>query len=195
MDVYMGTVLTFAFNYAPSGWALCNGQMMSVSQYSALFALLGTNYGGNGVQTFGLPNLQSRMPICQGTGPGLSTRVMGEISGTEAVIPTLNNLPNHTHSLAGLTATTTVQLANPASNPLGAPTATNAYIGASGTGPGLANIFSDAQGASPVPLKGAQTAISGTITSTGNGQSMAIMNPYLVLNFSIALQGIFPSRN
>ncbi|MBX9406428.1 tail fiber protein [Pseudomonas baetica] len=195
MDVYMGTVLTFAFNYAPSGWALCNGQMMSVSQYSALFALLGTNYGGNGVQTFGLPNLQSRMPICQGTGPGLSTRVMGEISGTEAVIPTLNNLPNHTHTLAGLTATTTVQLANPASNPLGAPTATNAYIGASGTGPGLANIFSDAQGASPVPLKGAQTAISGTITSTGNGQSMAIMNPYLVLNFSIALQGIFPSRN
>lgn len=195
MDVYMGTVLTFAFNYAPSGWALCNGQMMSVSQYSALFALLGTNYGGNGVQTFGLPNLQSRMPVCQGTGPGLSTRVMGEISGTEAVIPTLNNLPNHTHSLAGLTATTTVQLANPASNPLGAPTATNAYIGASGTGPGLANIFSDAQGASPVPLKGAQTAISGTITSTGNGQSMAIMNPYLVLNFSIALQGIFPSRN
>ncbi|MGR3888665.1 phage tail protein [Pseudomonas sp. 1152_12] len=195
MDVYMGTVMTFAFNYAPSGWAFCNGQMMSVSQYSALFALLGINYGGNGVQTFGLPNLQSRMPICQGTGQGLSTRVMGEVAGTEEVIPTLNNLPTHTHTLAGLTATTTVQLANPASNPLGAPTATNAYIGASGTGPGLANIFSDAQGASPVPLKGAQTAISGTITPTGNGQSMAIMNPYLVLNFSIALQGIFPARN
>ncbi|MFJ2710473.1 phage tail protein [Pseudomonas sp. NPDC087346] len=195
MDVYMGTVLTFAFNYAPSGWAACNGQMMSIAQYNALFALLGTTYGGNGTTTFGLPNLQSRMPICQGTGGGLTTRVMGEISGTEQVTATLNNLPNHTHALTGLSATTTLQLANPASNPLGTPTATNSYIGASGTGPGLANIYSDAQGASPVALKGVATTIAGTISPTGNGQPMPIMNPYLVLNFSIALQGIFPSRN
>ncbi|MEN5313226.1 phage tail protein [Pseudomonas koreensis] len=195
MDVYMGTVLTFAFNYAPSGWAQCNGQLMNLSQYQALFALLGTTYGGNGVQTFGLPNLQSRMPICQGNGPGLTPRVMGEISGAEQVTATLNNLPNHTHTLAGLTANTTVQLANPASNPVGTPTATNSYMGASGSGPGLANIYSDAQGASAIPLKGASTTISGTISPTGNGLPMAIMNPYLVLNFSIALNGIFPSRN
>ncbi|MFJ4248963.1 Microcystin-dependent protein [Pseudomonas helmanticensis] len=195
MDVYMGTVMTFAFNFAPSNWALCNGQIMSISQYNALFALLGTVYGGNGQQTFGLPNLQSRLPVCQGSGPGLTPRVMGEVSGAEQVTATLNNLPNHTHTLAGLTATTTVQLANPASNVVGTPTATNAYIGASGTGPGLANIYSDAQGASPVPLKGAATTISGTITPTGNGLPMPIMNPYLVLNFSIALNGIFPSRN
>ncbi|PTT26666.1 phage tail protein [Pseudomonas sp. HMWF021] len=195
MDVYMGTVLTFAFPYAPSGWALCNGQLMNLSQYQALFSLLGTLYGGNGVQTFALPNLQSRLPVCQGSGPGLTPRVMGETSGSEQVTATLNNLPNHTHTLAGVTANTTVQLANPASNPLGAPTATNAYLGASGTGPGLANIFSDAQGTSPVALKGAATTISGTISPTGNGLPMAIMNPYLVLNFSIALQGIYPSRN
>ncbi|MFL1559357.1 phage tail protein [Pseudomonas sp. O11] len=195
MDVYMGTVMTFAFNYAPSGWALCNGQIINIAQNQALFAVLGTVYGGNGVQTFGLPNLQSRAPICQGTGPGLSTRTMGEISGAETVTSTVNNLPNHTHTMAGVTATTTVQLANPASNPLGDPTTTNSYIGASGSGPGLANIFSDAQGASPVPLKGAQTAITGSISPTGNGLPMAIMNPHLVLNFSIALEGIFPTRN
>lgn len=195
MDVYMGTVLTFAFNYAPSGWAACNGQMMSIAQYNALFALLGTTYGGNGQQTFGLPNLQSRMPICQGTGGGLTTRVIGESSGTETVTASLTNLPTHTHTLAGLTATTTLQLANPASNPLGTPTATNSYIGASGTGPGLANIYSDAQGASAVPLKGVATTIAGTISPTGSGLPMPIMNPYLVLNFSIALQGLFPSRN
>lgn len=78
MDVYMGTVLTFAFNYAPSGWALCNGQIIGINQNQALFALLGTVYGGNGQQTFGLPNLQSRLPICQGNGPGLTPRVMGK---------------------------------------------------------------------------------------------------------------------
>ncbi|MDZ3828046.1 phage tail protein [Pseudomonas monsensis] len=195
MDVYMGTVMTFAFNFAPTGWALCNGQIIAIQQNQALFALLGTTYGGNGTTNFGLPNLQSRMPVCQGSGGGLTTRIMGETSGTEQVIPTLSNLPAHTHTLAGLTATTTVQLANPASNPLGTPSATNAYIGASGTGPGLANIFSDAQGASAVPLKGAATTITGTISPAGNGLPLPIMNPFLVLNFSIALNGIFPSRN
>jgi microcystin-dependent protein len=195
MDVFMGTVMTFGFNFAPNGWALCNGQIMNIQQYQALFTLLGTVYGGNGSQTFGLPNLQSRLPICQGTGPGLTTRVMGENSGTENITATLSNLPNHTHTLSGITATTTLQLANPASNPASVPTATNAYLGTSGGGPGLATIYSDAQGASPVALKGATTTVSGTVSPTGTGLPMASMNPYLVLNFSIALQGLFPSRN
>lgn len=195
MEVYMGTVMTFGFNFAPYGWALCNGQIMNIQQYQALFTLLGTVYGGNGTQTFGLPNLQSRLPIGQGTGPGLSTRVMGENSGTETIIATLSNLPNHTHTLSGITANTTVQLANPASNPATVPTTTNAYIGTSGGGPGSANIYSDAQGASPVPLKGVATTVSGTVSPTGTGLPMDSMNPYLVLNFSIALQGLFPTRN
>jgi microcystin-dependent protein len=195
MDVFMGTVMTFGFNFAPTNWVLCNGQLLNVAQNQALFALLGTVYGGNGIQTFGLPNLQSRLPIGQGTGPGLSPRVMGENSGTESITPTLSNLPTHTHTLTSITASTTVQLANPASNPATTPTATNSYIGTSGGGPGSANIYSDAQGASAVPLKGVATSISGTISPAGTGLPMAIMNPYLVLNFSIALQGIFPSRN
>ncbi|CAH0243164.1 phage tail protein [Pseudomonas mediterranea] len=195
MEVFMGTIQSFAFNFAPSGWALCSGQTLGISQYQALFSLIGTYYGGNGQTNFMLPNLQSRLPLGQGNGLGLSPRVIGETSGTENVTATLNNLPNHTHALTGITAATTLQLANPASNPLNAPTNANSFIGTSGTGPGAANIYSDQLGASPVPLKGVTTTVSGTVAPTGNGLPMAIMNPFLVINFSIALNGLFPSRN
>lgn len=195
MEVFMGTVQSFAFNFAPNGWALCSGQTLGVSQYQALFSLLGTYYGGNGTTNFMLPNLQGRMPIAQGNGLGLTPRVIGEFSGTENVTATITNLPNHTHALSGLTATTTLQLASPASNPVTNPTATNSYIGASGGGPGSASIYSDAQGAAAVPLKGVATTVTGEISSAGNGLPMETMNPFLVLNFSIALNGLFPSRN
>ncbi|MCI0993897.1 phage tail protein [Pseudomonas corrugata] len=195
MEVFMGTIQSFAFNFAPSGWALCSGQTLGISQYQALFSLIGTYYGGNGQTNFMLPNLQGRQTLGQGNGLGLTPRVIGETSGTENVTATLNNLPNHTHTLTGITAATTLQLANPASNPLNAPTATNSFIGTSGTGPGAANIYSDQLGASPVPLKGVTTTVSGTVAPTGNGLPMAIMNPFLVINFSIALNGLFPSRN
>lgn len=154
MEVFIGTIQPFAFNYAPSGWALCNGQTLSVQQYNALFALLGVNFGGNGSTNFMLPNLQGRMPVCMGDGLNLTPRVIGEFSGTENVTATITNLPNHTHALSGLTATTTLQLASPASNPVTNPTATNSYIGASGGGPGSASIYSDQQGATAVPVKG-----------------------------------------
>jgi microcystin-dependent protein len=195
MEVFMGTIQPFAFNFAPNGWALCYGQTLGISQYQALFSLLGTYYGGNGPTTFMLPNLQGRMPIAQGNGLGLTPRVIGEVSGTENVTATINNLPNHTHALSGLTATTTLQLASPASNPVTNPTATNSYIGASGGGPGSASIYSDQQGAAAVPLKGVTSTVTGEISSAGNGLPMTVMNPFLVLNFSIALNGLFPSRN
>lgn len=195
MEVFMGTVQSFAFNFAPNGWALCNGQTLGISQYQALFSLLGTYYGGNGTTNFMLPNLQGRLPMAQGNGLGLTPRVIGESSGTETVTATITNLPNHTHALSGLTATTTLQLASPASNPVTNPTATNSYIGASGGGPGSASIYSDAQGAAAVPLKGVATTVTGEISSAGNGLPLETMNPFLVLNFSIALNGLFPSRN
>ncbi|BBP56690.1 tail fiber protein [Pseudomonas sp. St316] len=195
MEVFIGTIQAFAFNFAPRDWALCQGQTLSLAQYQTLFALIGVTYGGNGQTNFMLPNLQGRMPIGQGNGPGLSPRVIGEVSGTENVSATLNNLPNHTHTLTGITASTTLQLANPASNPANTPTATNSFIGTSGTGPGAANIYSDQVGASPVPLKGVTTTVSGTVSPTGGSTPMAIMNPFLAINFSIALQGYFPSRN
>ncbi|EPJ78032.1 MULTISPECIES: phage tail protein [Pseudomonas] len=195
MEVFIGTIQSFAFNFAPRDWALCNGQTLSLSQYQTLFALIGVTYGGNGQTTFMLPNLQGRLPLGQGNGLGLTPRVIGEVSGTENVSATLNNLPNHTHTLTGITASTTLQLANPASNPVNTPTATNSFIGTSGTGPGSAAIYSDQIGASPVPLQGVTTAVSGSVSATGNSMPMAVMNPFLAINFSIALQGYFPSRN
>ncbi|ARB27557.1 tail fiber protein [Pseudomonas tolaasii] len=196
MEVFIGTIQPFAFDFAPRDWALCAGQTMPISQYQALFALLGVNYGGNGTTTFLLPNLQGRMPIGQGSGAGLSPRVIGEASGTESVTATLLNLPNHTHAMTPLTVNTSVQLTITASNPVTIPTATNSFIGASGGGPGSASIYSDQQGATPVPLKGVSNAVTGgAITPTGQGQPMGIMNPFLAINFSIALNGIFPSRS
>ncbi|MEX0167307.1 tail fiber protein [Pseudomonas brassicacearum] len=195
MEVFIGTIQSFAFNFAPANWALCNGQTLSLSQYQTLFALIGVTYGGNGQTTFMLPNLQGRLPLGQGNGFGLTPRVIGETTGTENVTATLNNLPNHTHALTGITASTTLQLANPASNPVNTPTATNSFIGTSGTGPGSAAIYSDQIGASPVPLQGVTTTVNGTVAPTGGNMPMAVMNPCLAINFSIALQGYFPSRN
>lgn len=195
MEVFMGTIQPFAFNFAPRGWALCNGQTISISQYSALFALLGVNFGGNGQSTFMLPNLQGRLPLGMGTGLGLTQRTIGDTAGSENVSATLSNLPAHTHTLTGVTASTTLQLANPASNPVNAPTSTNSFIGTSGTGPGSAAIYSDQLGASPVPLQGVTTTVSGTVSPSGGGTPMAVMNPFLAVNFSIALEGIFPPRD
>lgn len=93
MEVFMGTIQPFAFNFAPSGWALCNGQILGISQYQALFALLGTYYGGNGTTNFQLPNLQGRVPVAQGTGLGLTPRVIGQVYGTESVTATIANMP------------------------------------------------------------------------------------------------------
>lgn len=195
MEVFMGTIQAFSFNFPPAGWAACYGQTLGVSQYQALFALLGTYYGGNGTTNFQLPNLQGRLPIGQGNGLGLTPRVIGEVSGTENVTATLNNLPTHTHTLSSVSAATTLQLANPASNPVSVPTATNSFIGTSSGGPGTANIYSDAQGTTPVPLQGVSTTVTGTLSPAGNGLPLAVMNPFLVINFSVALNGVFPSRN
>lgn len=194
MDVFMGTIMTFAFPYAPSGWALCNGQILNINQYNALFALLGVTYGGNGSTTFALPNLQGRSPLCQGQGTNLAARVMGNIGGIEAATANISNMPPHVHPLSSLTATTTITLANPSVNPTIAPSTSNAYIGASTAGPTSANIFSTDVGATPVTQKGVTTAVNGTMGIQGGGLPMDIMNPFLVVNFSIALQGIWPPR-
>ncbi|MBI6910987.1 phage tail protein [Pseudomonas palleroniana] len=195
MEVFIGTIQPFAFNFAPRDWALCAGQTLSISQYQALFALITTTYGGDGVQSFKLPDLQGRLPIGQGNGANLSPRVIGALAGVENVTATLANLPTHTHGTAAFTSTTTVQLTSVTSNPVTVPTAANAFIGASGPGPGSATIYSDQQGANPVTLKGVSTTLTGTIDPAGQGQAMATMNPFLVINFSIALNGIFPSRS
>lgn len=181
-DPFLGEIKMVGFNFAPVGWAFCQGQVLSISQNTALFSLLGTVYGGNGQSTFGLPDLRSRSPVGMGQGPGLTNITQGEMSGTESMSLTVSNMPAHNHP-------TVVQVAGTASSPTNAPSAGNNVLGASSaTGPGSANIWSNEM-TGPIQLAGVQSGVA------GSGLPVATRNPYLGINFVIALQGIFPSRS
>lgn len=169
-EPFLGEIRTFGFNFAPQGWAMCAGQLLSISQNTALFALLGTFYGGDGVTNFALPDLRGRVGINQGNGPGLSPYVLGQRSGSENVTLTNAQMPAHGHGVA----------AN------GGPASTPRPDGAV-----PARESADAYAAAPDG-----TAMNaGMITASGGSQPHSIVQPYLGLNFCIALQGIFPSRN
>ena len=170
-DNFVGEIRMFAGNFAPRGWALCNGQLLPIAQNTALFSLLGTQYGGNGTSNFALPNLQSRVPIGQGNGLGLTSRTMGEVLGSEAVTLLQNQIPDHPHRQQASTNPVTA-----AAGPSGAP-ATSASTNFYGNG-------------------SADLALAGTaVTAAGGGQAHNNLAPYLTLNFIIAMTGIFPSRN
>lgn len=182
MDVFMGTILAFGFNFAPRGWALCNGQTIAISQNSALFSLLGTYYGGNGSTTFMLPNLQSRLPVGMGQGPGLSPYSIGQVSGTEQVSIGINNMPSHNHSVSVNNTAATVNV----------PTVGLSVADANGSDPTngdavTVNIYAPA--APNVALHPQTCGLAG-----GN-QPVSVLQPTLAINYSIALEGIFPSRN
>lgn len=159
----------FAGNFAPSGWAFCDGQLLAVSQNDALFSLLGTVYGGDGRTTFGLPDMRGRLPLHAGSGPGLSPRRLGDKGGTEQEILTVNQLPSHGHPFQGTGGTATTR--DPAGNS-SAEAQADVYV----------------QDLSPIPL--AAPAIS----AVGGSRSHTNLMPYLCVNFIIALVGIFPSR-
>lgn len=180
-DPFLGEIRMVGFNFAPRGWAQCQGQLLPIAQNSALFSLLGTMYGGNGQTTFGLPDLRSRSPVGVGQGPGLSTIDQGEMAGAESVTLMVTNMPAHVHP-------TTVQVAGTASSPVNTPSASNAVLGASGTGQGQAAIWSNELTA-PVQMAGVQAGVA------GGSQPFQTRNPYLGINFVIAMQGLFPSRN
>ncbi|MDR3479517.1 MAG: tail fiber protein [Burkholderiaceae bacterium] len=188
MEVYLGSIMTFGFNFAPYQWQLCNGQTLAISQYSALFALIGTYYGGNGTSTFQLPDLQGRMAIGQGNGAGLTPRVIGESSGSENVSILVSNMPTHLHTVTpSFNVSTEVQ-----GNKL-APSATNNVL--AGTVAGSANaasIWATSTPAPTIPLGGGSAV---NTSQMGGGVPAPSMNPYLALNFSIAMAGLFPSRN
>ena len=194
-DPFIGEIRMVGFSYAPRGWALCQGQLMSISQNSALFALLGTTYGGDGIQTFGLPDYRSRGPVGMGNGPGLTPIIQGEKSGTESVTILSTQMPAHTH-VATATGTAALSVAGAPSNAVVTPSTTNSVLGASAsTGQLQAGIWSDAM-TSPVALSNPQTvSVNVTIQPTGGSQPVPIRNPYLGTNFIIALEGVFPSRN
>jgi len=217
MEAFMGTIMAVGFNYAPRGWMFCNGQLVSIAQNSAMFALLGTMYGGDGVNTFALPDLRGRVAVgSQGAGPGIAPIQQGEKAGTNnvtvigtgavAITLTAANLPAHTHPGAGLTATTVVNVGTGTTGGALVAAADSTLCGTT-SGPSGAAIYLPAATAptSPVALGGVTTTVAGTTGSTGAGQPLAapvqtqalasIMQPYMGLNYIIAMEGIFPSRN
>lgn len=202
-EPYLGQVCMFAGNFAPRGWAFCQGQLLAISTNSALFSILGTTYGGDGQTTFGLPDLRGRAPVGTGTGAGLAPIQPGQLAGTESVTLLSTQMPMHTHvatTTTSTTATGTVQVAGTPSNPSPTPSATNKYLGASvAGGPPSAAIWSD-QLNDPVTLGNPETidatvSVNVALQTAGGSQPLAIRNPYLGINFIIALEGVFPSRN
>lgn len=176
MEVFMGLIAAFGFNFPPRGWMSCSGQLVSISQNSAMFALLGTMYGGDGQTTFGLPDLRGRTLVGMGSGPGLAPVQQGEKSGSQQVTILSVNMPQHNHTLG---AATLLVANTPADG--GVPTGFLANTGST-------KIYNEAS-------NGSVRAIGGSTDIAGGGQAMNIMNPYLGINYSIAMEGIFPSRN
>lgn len=172
-DQFVAEIRIFPFNFAPTGWALCNGQLMPISQNTALFALLGTTYGGDGKSTFALPDLQGSAPMQQGQGPGLSLRDLGETGGEQNVTLLATEMPAHTH---GVQASGGSDSATPTNN-----------AWASGQ-KGFGNVYAASNAPTNVQMNPFGTSIAGGSLPHNN------MQPYLGLNFCIALQGIFPPR-
>ena len=172
-DQFVAEVRIFPFNFPPTGWAFCDGQLMPISQNTALFALLGTVYGGDGKSTFALPNLQGSAPMQPGQGQGLSLRDLGETSGVEAITLLVSEIPLHTHGMMAQN--------QPAQLP----------------GPGTDRTFSRSSGGfayKAAPFNQVVMMSPNMLAPTGGGLPHNNMQPYLTLNFCIALQGIFPRR-
>jgi microcystin-dependent protein len=224
MDAFIGTILPVAFNYAPRGWAFCNGQLLQIAQYNALFALLGVMYGGDGKQTFGLPDLRGRVPVgSQGQGPGLQNVAQGQMggvntetvvsAGTAAVTLTTANLPPHSHPISattsGLSATSTLNATT--NGPGSAMPAAGSMLCNSGSGGTSGAIFYTGPTTPSVALNAASvtTSVSGNVAvtcgNTGQGATLSapvstsanisVMQPFTGMNYIICLEGIYPSRN
>lgn len=172
-DPFIGQIQTFGFNFAPRGWALCDGQLLAIASNTALFSLLGTIYGGDGRTSFGLPDLRGRYAMHSGNGPGLSNRRIGDKSGTEVETLTVNQIPSHNHTVGVQSGQGNQR--SPVGNVLAAEPA---------------NVTAPYSNQAP---NGALAPAA--IGNTGGTQPHNNMPPYLVINFSIALTGIFPSRN
>jgi microcystin-dependent protein len=168
---YIGEIVIVAFNFAPAGWASCNGQLLPISENDALFALIGTTYGGDGQNTFALPDLRGRVPIHQGQGPGLNSYILGETGGAETVTLTLNQMPSHEHTIFGQSALGTTSV------PTGSVWASQSRL----------NVYSSANPDTPMN--------SGSVSTVGGNQPHDNRSPYLALNYVISLFGVFPSRN
>jgi len=190
MEQFLGQIQAFGFNFPPKGWAFCDGAILSIAQNTALFSLLGTTYGGNGQTTFGLPDLRGRSIVHPGTGPGLQPVVQGQVGGTESVTLLTTNMPAHTHIMNTVTAKTVI--ATTTGSPINETDGNTLGFGSGGTFP---NMYSEN---TPDPTNfvgGVSTTLTGTPSIAGGSQPFPSRSPYLGIYTSIALVGIFPSRN
>lgn len=181
MDPFLGQIILFAGNFAPRGWGFCEGQLLAISQYQALFSILGTTYGGDGRTTFALPDLRGRAAVHHGSGPGLSTYALGQRTGQENVTLTAAQLPAHTHP-AQMMAGTGDGSTNTADG--------NALAHAGRGGADTPNIYNS--NAPTIPMHTDTVSVG---NNTGGGQAINNIQPVLALNYIIALQGTFPSRS
>lgn len=183
MDPYLAEIRLFAGNFAPLSWAYCDGQILSIAENTALFSLIGTIYGGNGQTTFALPDFRGRVPVSPGTGPGLSTRYQGEMSGSETVTLNVQQMPMHSHqAVAGgglQTGTGKGETGNPQGNYIDDSTIATDLFKPNGGG---------------APMKGAE-GITVTNQSAGGSQAHNNMQPFMAINYIICTEGIYPSRN
>lgn len=170
MEPFIGEIHLFGFNFSPRGYMRCDGQLLPIAQNTALFALLGTTFGGNGQTTFALPNLQGRAPMGGGAGPGLSPRDLGEEGGRESVVLLQTEMPGHTHTLSARSSR--ADRAN----------ASGAALAVS-----TDQVYASASAAAPMHVQ--------AIGLAGGSQAHNNMQPYLALNFCIAVVGAFPARN
>jgi len=172
MEPFIGEIIMFGGNFAPRGWALCDGALLSISQNQALFSILGTTYGGDGRTTFQLPDLRGRVAMHAGSGPGLSTRKLGEKGGSESNTLSVAQLPSHNHSVAVGVSTVAGEESTPAGQVLAS--SANSFNEDATSGQNLGGVSQ---------------------SNVGGGQSVNNLQPYQCVNYIIALQGTYPSRN
>jgi microcystin-dependent protein len=184
---YVGQIILVGFSFAPVGWLPCDGRLVAIAEYDVLFQLIGTTYGGDGEETFALPDLQGRVPMGMGTGPGLTTRSIGERDGSEELTLTINNLPVHTHAIDISNVVAAIACRSGAAN-----SASPAGNIPAGEAAGVTMTYSSqpadtVMGAAVSPGNSAPTGI------TGGSQAHTNMQPYLVMQYCIATEGVFPS--
>ena len=194
-EPFLGEIIIFAGNFAPMGWCLCQGQLLSIAQYQPLFSLLGTTYGGDGRTNFQLPDLRGRAPIGFSQGSGLSNYNLGQNGGAESTVLTTSTMPAHSHAFSSGLASVSIQ----ASSAIGDTDSPGGHYIANtsdSTGATCTNFASSPAASTLGTLAGATLNLpSGAISNTGGSQPFDIRQPYLAVNYIIAFQGVYPTRS
>lgn len=191
MDYYLAMIMIFGGNFNPRGWLFCDGSLLSIAQNTALFSLLGTVYGGDGQNTFALPDLRGRAPIGMGQGPNLQNYTLGEQGGVETITLAITNMPSHNHSLDLIVTPSATTAAGTSAVP--GPTLVPASLPRLGGGPSVTNVngYGIADGSTTM----APDIVTSLVGFTGGAQPFDNRAPYLVMNYIIAIEGLYPPRN